>query len=312
MMRSLRVINHRHPAATSRNNLPHRRQRKPLVILQTQFTAPRIKQLHRRRPRRNLRLQISNRRRRNLLQQHFKRPRLLPHQRLDSRKPLFRPPLDHVTRQRPRSPSKSQHRHRRPDFPYDSPNRLHQESRITRRVKNSQRLNVPLGPYRRWQIRPRVSQLQLHPHSFRRNQNVRKHDDRVHAQPPKRLQRNLHGQLRRLAHFQKRPLRPNLAILRQISPRLPHHPHRQTRHRLAAARAQKQLFPAHRSVRNVHVLIRRGLSKNNKSSPSLPGTAQFLSERPVAVTACPALNSPYRNVRPAAAFVRSPRAWAIL
>ncbi len=53
-------------------------------------------------------------------------------------------------------------------------------------------------------------------------------------------------------------------------------------------------------------------SKNNKSRHSLPVTDRFLSESTVAPANCPALISPHRSVRPAAALVRSHMRWAIL
>ena len=54
-------------------------------------------------------------------------------------------------------------------------------------------------------------------------------------------------------------------------------------------------------------------SKNNKSRHSLPATMTDFCPKGQSRTANrPALSSPHRNVRPAAALVRSPMRWAIL
>jgi hypothetical protein len=91
-------------------------------------------------------------------------------------------------------------------------------------------------------MRTGIPQLQRYAHGFRRNQNVGEHNNRVNAQAAKRLQGNLHGQIRRLANFQESMLRPQFPVFGQVTSGLPHHPHGNARCSFATARAKKKFF----------------------------------------------------------------------
>src|SRR5579862_6522606 len=54
------------------------------------------------------------------------------------------------------------------------------------------------------------------------------------------------------------------------------------------------------------------VDEDNKSRQALPGLCRFLYRCTVSPATPPELIFPHRNLRPAAAFVRSPKRWAIL
>ncbi len=77
-----------------------------------------------------------------------------------------------------------------------------------------------------------LGELEADAHGFERQQDVGEDDGRVDLVAPDRLDRHLGGELRRLAHFEKGVLCPDLAVFRQIPARLAHHPYRGAVHRL--------------------------------------------------------------------------------
>ena len=210
VVRRLGVVNHGHRSAQPGNYLLHNRQHEFRVIVQIQFAAPGVEQLHRADSRGNLPLQVKNGRLGDLAQQLPKNLRLAIKKFLHRREAFLRPPFYHVARQRPGRSREAQHRYVRPGLLHSSPQRLHQEPSLHVRIEQVQFPDVRLGAHRLGQVRPGIAQLQGQAHRFRGDQNVRKNDDRVHPQPPEGLQRHFHGQVRRLADLQKRMFCPDL------------------------------------------------------------------------------------------------------
>src|SRR5712671_7609472 len=77
------------------------------------------------------------------------------------------------------------------------------------------------------------------------DENIREQDRGVERIAPQRLQRRLSGELRGEAQLEKiRHLAAQLAVFRQVAPRLPHEPYRRRRHGNTAQRLQQRLGAA--------------------------------------------------------------------
>ncbi len=115
----------------------------------------------------------------------------------------------------------------------------------------SAELREPVGPGDRRQPRPlALDEPELRAERLRHEEDVGEQDRRVEAEAPDRLHRDLGGELGIVAQGQEVPgLRPRRLVLRQIPPRLPHHPDRRDGQGLARERAQQGLRHGSRSVR---------------------------------------------------------------
>ena len=80
-----------------------------------------------------------------------------------------------------------------------------------------------------------LGELEADAHGFERQQDVGEDDGSVDLVAPHGLDRHLGGDLRRLAHFEEGVLRPDLAVFRQISSCLAHHPYGRAVNGLASA-----------------------------------------------------------------------------
>jgi len=80
------------------------------------------------------------------------------------------------------------------------------------------------------------------------NEDVREEDRRVEGKPPDRLQRDLHGQLRRSDHLQESVPRLDLPVFGQVAPRLAHDPDGRAGERLARASGEESFTGVHHST----------------------------------------------------------------
>ena len=85
-----------------------------------------------------------------------------------------------------------------------------------------------------------LRELERRAHRLERQQDVREEDRRVDPEA-QRLQRDLHGQLRRLAELEQRARLAQLAVLGHVAPGLPHEPHGRSLDGLAPAGAQEEV-----------------------------------------------------------------------
>ena len=213
----------------------------------------------------------------NLAQQLPKNLRLAIKKLLHRSETFLRAAFHHVTRQRPGRSRKAQHGHVRPRLLHRAPQRLHQEASLHFRVEQVQFPDVRHGAHWLRQVRPGIAQFKGQAHRFCGNQNIRKNDDGIHAQPPEGLQRYFHGQVRRLADLQKRMFRTNFAVFQQVAPRLPHHPHRKTRHRFATRSSQEQFFPGQSGGLSGHSNYPPRITNLAKTCPPSESSLRFSS-----------------------------------
>ena len=88
-------------------------------------------------------------------------------------------------------------------------------------------------------MRAGIAELQRQAHGFGGNQDIGEDNHRIDAQAAERLQRDLDGQLRRLAKLQESLLCADFPIFGEVTARLPHHPDRHPWNCLPTAGAQE-------------------------------------------------------------------------
>jgi hypothetical protein len=82
--------------------------------------------------------------------------------------------------------------------------------------------------------------MQAQPQRIGDGEDIGEQDGRIQGKAPQGLQRDLAGQLGGAAQGHEIPgAFPHRAVLRQVTARLAHHPHRGAIHRLAGQRTQK-------------------------------------------------------------------------
>src|SRR6185503_11846710 len=143
--------------------------------------------------------------------------------------------FDHVSRERPRRTGEADKRHRAVELSPQRSDYFHYEASFLYWVRHYQPVDLlsradwigELGAFL-------LSEFHLLTHRFDGNQNVAEHDHRVDAEDSIRLERNLDGKFRRLAQGEEVGVLANRAVLRQIAPRLTHHPHRGSFYRFPA------------------------------------------------------------------------------
>ena len=92
-------------------------------------------------------------------------------------------------------------------------------------------------------------ELELDAQAGEGNQDVGEDDDAVHAEAPMRMQRDLGRSIRICAQLEEARLLTELAVLRQVTPRLPHQPDRGSVDGLAPAGAEEALPRSHLAFR---------------------------------------------------------------
>src|SRR6266704_1280539 len=253
MLLCFRVINHRYCAAETRNDLLHSGEREVLVVLQIQFAAPGIKQLHGGCPRRDLRLEIEDRGLSDAMKQPAEDFRLAIEETLDGGETFVGLAFHYVTGESPRSTCKAQNGNLRTDGFHDPPDGFGQEARVFLRVKYLEPVDIRLGAHGIWQVWAGIAEFQLQAHGFSEDQDVRENDNGVHAKPPKGLDGNFDGKLGRLANLKECVLCANLAVLGEIPACLAHHPHGNAGKDLTAAGAKEQVFSVDRRSLQGHI-----------------------------------------------------------
>ena len=88
-----------------------------------------------------------------------------------------------------------------------------------------------------------LGELERRTHRLERQQDVREEDGGVDPEAH-RLQRHLHGELRRLAQLEQRVLLAHLPVLGHVAPGLAHEPYGRALDGLAPARAQEAVVHA--------------------------------------------------------------------
>ena len=88
--------------------------------------------------------------------------------------------------------------------------------------------------------RPLVGELDVQAHRLQRHEQVGEQDRGVEAEPPDRLQRDLRGELGRLAQLEEADARAHLPVLGEVASGLAHQPEGRALGGFAAAGAQEE------------------------------------------------------------------------
>ena len=158
--------------------------------------------------------------------------------------------FDQVRRQREGRARKTNQRRFVAQTLAQQPDHVHHEAGLFHRIGDDQFFHLFGGANRRFDYRAAgFDDIQFDAHRFDRDQDVRKHNDRIHTQNVIGLHGNFGGQFRRFAQRQKIRLAANGAIFRQVAPGLAHHPDRRAVNRLPTAGANQSIVVNHQDFR---------------------------------------------------------------
>ena len=250
-------VDHRHAHLLHRAHQPRsHRQNVVAIILNRQRTHPAVKNLDHIRARIHLLLGIHRQHRHQLVQQLLPRIRLGVHHLLGKDIIPRTAALDHVTRQRKRSPAEPNHPHRIAKVPSHLLNRRRHVLQLPGPV-HAQLVNSFGAAQRRVHQRPLAGhKLKIQPHRLQRQQQIGKDDRGVHAQLLRSSNRHLRSQIRTLADLHQGVMFAHLAILRHIPPSLAQEPDRRPVNRLLETSPQKPA-PTRKSKRLARILNQR-------------------------------------------------------
>ena len=161
--------------------------------------------------------------------------RLGIHHLFNTGKRLATATFDHVGRQRPRATGKPNQRHRALELTANGAYRIHDIAQLLLWIGHPELLYIGQGAH--WAFKTRTFsgfKVQPQAHRIRDSQNIRKQNCRIQRKTAQGLQGHFTGQLRIFAQGHKIPgFGAGRPILRQIAPRLAHHPNRCHVYRLA-------------------------------------------------------------------------------